>query len=59
VLQDNYESGDFEYEEKLDWEKTKKLTKIRTNLCVILQARSPPGPPARTAAVHSGVPSVV
>ena len=37
ALQDNYESGDFEYEEKLDWEKTKKLAKIRTNLCVILQ----------------------
>lgn len=40
LRQDNYEDQDFEYEEKIDWEKTKKLAKIRTNLCVILQVDS-------------------
>jgi len=38
ALQGEYENNDFEYEEKIDWEKTKMLMKIRTNLCVILQA---------------------
>ena len=57
ALQDNYESGDFEYEEKLDWEKTKKLAKIRTNLCVILQVRQVGDlrllvPPAHTATLY-------
>jgi len=38
ALQSDYQAAeDFEYEEKIDWEKTKKLIKIKTNLCVILQ----------------------
>jgi MFS family permease len=39
ALQGEYNKEDFEYEEKIDWEKTKALVRIRTNLCVILQVR--------------------
>jgi hypothetical protein len=57
VLQDNYESGDFEYEEKLDWEKTKKLAKIRTNLCVILQVGGLLVPQTSAAALYRHIQS--
>ncbi len=38
--QGKYDEADFEYEEKIDLEKTKKLFHIRTNLCVISQVRT-------------------